>query len=143
MMNGYLGVYVSASAGTGNRINGNRIFGHLLQGIELGDDGNDTNDAGDPDGGPNRRQNYPQIAAAFAGGNILYSFNSTPSRTFRLEFFASPTCNNFGHGEGETYLGSTNVTTDGSGNTAVTMVSFGTLTLGNVITATATDLTGL
>ncbi len=59
--------------------------------------------------------------------------------SFRIEFFASVSCDPSGNGEGQTFLGSTTVTTDGSCNAAFNAtVPVGTAS--QVITATATLL---
>ncbi len=52
---------VTVASGTGNAIRANAIFRNDGIGIDLGDDGPDTNDAGDTDSGPNNRQNYPKL----------------------------------------------------------------------------------
>src|SRR5438105_11848174 len=44
------------------------------------------------------------------------TLNSTANTTFRLEFFANDTIDPTGYGEGQTFAGFTNVTTNGSGN---------------------------
>jgi CSLREA domain-containing protein len=88
-------------------------------GIDLGDDGPDTNDAGDADDGPNRRQNRPTIASAEIDGSDQLVASGTlatvASELFYLDYYAnSITC---GQGaEAETSLGSDAVVTDGSGN---------------------------
>jgi titin len=97
----------------------NAIFSNGGLGIDLGDDGVTANDAGDADAGGNNMQNYPVLTSAttWAGGTaVAGSLASTPNATFRVEFFASAAPDASGHGEGETYLGSTQVTTDASGN---------------------------
>ncbi len=111
-----------------------------------------ANDPGDGDSVfGNLGQNYPVItSAAVSAGHAIVSgtLNSTASKTFRLEFFSNQACNTpsptpgapaSDFGEGQTFLGSTSVTTDASGN-----ASFGPLSLPvpagqAVITSTATD----
>lgn len=44
------------------------------------------------------------------------TFNSTPNTTFRVEFFSSETADDSGYGEGETFLGFQDITTDVNGN---------------------------
>ena len=102
------------------------------------------NDDGDADTGANDLQNHPVITSAVASaGSVTVSgtLNSTPSTAFRLEFFASEICDPSGHGEGQQFIGTADVTTDSSGNTA-----FGPLTFAAPddaeITATATDPAG-
>src|SRR5439155_1649183 len=57
--------------------------------------------------------------------------------SFRLEFFANAACDTNGFGEGQIFLGFTNVTTDASGNAAFA-VAFTNVSR-SIFTATATD----
>ena len=101
------------------------------------------NDADDVDTGGNSLQNFPVIDFASSDGSQLAvsgSFNSLATRTYRIEFFLSDEYAN-GHGQGETYLGSINVTTDGSGNATFATTMAATIPTGMQVTATATDLT--
>jgi hypothetical protein len=125
---------------------GNSITGNALLGINnSAPDVVTANDAGDGDSGPNDLQNFPVITAAtLGGGNVTVSgtLNSTASATFRVELFSSPSCDTTGFGEGATFLGAVDVTTDGGGNG-----SFGPAVLAipagqPVITATATNPAG-
>ena len=139
--NGGLGVHVFD--GTGNAILGNAIFSNSALGIDLFPDGVTPNDTGDGDTGANNLQNFPTLSQAFLVGGTTQvggSLNSTASRTFRVEFFANAACDASGNGEGETFLGAINVTTDGSGDTFFN-ATVGAASVGDQITATATDLT--
>jgi uncharacterized repeat protein (TIGR01451 family) len=131
------------TTGTGIVLNANSIFSNQGLGIDLGNDGITPNDAGDPDTGPNNLQNYPVLTAmSSAGANtaIQGTFNSTPNTTFKLEFFSNTSCSPTGFGEGETFLGSQQVSTDANGNVAFTAQLTGvSLPAGAVVTATATD----
>ena len=81
---------------------------------------------GDDDRRPDHHQRYAEQHAR---------------RTFRIEFFASAVGDASGYGEGERYLGSTTVTTDGTGNATFTSPAFtAAVLIGERITATATDL---
>ncbi|MGB7306885.1 MAG: DUF4347 domain-containing protein, partial [Burkholderiaceae bacterium] len=135
-------------AGGSVAILGNSIFNNSSQGIDLGDNNTvQANDAGDADTGANNLQNFPVLTSANGTGGdtvIIGSLNSAAATNYRIEFFSSPTGDGSGHGEGQTYLGFTTVTTDGSGdvsfNTNLTGVS---VTPGHVVSATATvDLGG-
>ena len=102
-------------------IRGNRIFNNGLLGIDLttasGVDGVTPNDPGDADIGPNDLQNYPVLTGA-TPVSVAGTLNSTPDRTFTLEFFSNSECDPSGYGEGETFQPTTapaTVTTDGSG----------------------------
>jgi hypothetical protein len=142
--NAWSGVQVGPDAGsTNNAILGNSIFANGRLGIALGNDDGITplpNDPGDADSGPNNRQNYPVITSITQGStNIIYStLTSTPSATFRIEFFASASPDSTGYGEGQTFLGATNVTTDTNGLASTVLVCPCSIE-GEWITVTATD----
>ena len=139
---------------SGNLIRSNQIFANGF-GIDLEEPGScngvqcgggpTLNDPGDSDGiadGANELQNFPVITSAVSGGGettITYSLNSHPSTPYTLEFFANDACNSSGYGEGQTVIGSKDITTDANGNYSSTD-SFPTpLGAGPVVTATATD----
>ncbi len=127
---------------TGNSILGNSIFGNAALGIDLGGDGVTPNDACDVDTGSNNLQNFPVITlASIAAGNVTISgtLNSTASTAFRLEFFSNASCDPSGNGEGQTFLGFTNVTTDGACNASFGPLVFPVPPGQTAITATATD----
>jgi hypothetical protein len=130
------------------RIRGNVIGpnGSLQQdglGIDLGHDGVTPNDPGDGDTGPNNLQNFPVLTQASSPGgttSVQGSLNSTANTSFSLQFFSSPVCDPSGHGEGQTFLGSTPVTTDGAGNAG--FAASLPATAGSFVTATVTDPAG-
>ena len=98
------------------------------------------NDAGDGDAGANNLQNFPVLTSATSGSTTIEgTLNSASNTQFRLEFFANTACDPSGFGEGETFLGSTDVTTDGSGNASFTVTFPATVPVGQFITSTATD----
>lgn len=138
--NGGNGLFMSN--GAGRAILGNSIFANGKRGIRLFVDGNDTqtvNDPGDADTGPNGLQNYPVITTAATGvanTSISGTLNSTPNTSFRIEFFASEMADPSGFGEGQTFLGFADVTTDAGGDASfsVDLANAG----GPIITATAT-----
>jgi hypothetical protein len=138
------GVTVDTQA-TGNSILANSMFSDQFA-IDLNSDGITSNDPGDGDTGGNNLQNYPFLtSASSAGGNTTIggTLNSTPSTAFRIEFFSNTTLDGSGYGPGETFLGSTTVTTDGSGNAPFTVNTGSATASGKFITATATNnLTG-
>ncbi len=141
------GVSVAPAAGAGHAFLGNRIFGNGALGIDLEANGVTANDAGDGDSGANNLQNFPVLTSAVSsGGNttITGTLNSTAGTAFRVEFFSSSTGDASGYGEGQTYLGFTSVTTNGSGNAAINATLTGvTVTAGHKVSATATvDLGG-
>ena len=134
---------VAVFSGTGNDILGNSIHSNTGIGIDLSPDGVTGNDGGDGDGGANNLQNFAVVTDASKGSTIIDgTLNSTPSTTFRLEFFANDACDGSGNGEGQTFLGFQNVTTDGTGNVTFTATLTTTPTsVGQFITSTATDPT--
>ena len=144
--NGFAGVVVFS--GTGNAILGNSISantGASGLGIELIDPfhGVTPNDARDEDTGANNLQNFPVVTSAIGGSTrIEGTLNSTPNTQFRLELFSNSACDPSGFGEGETFLGFTDVTTDGSGNASFTVTLSTSVAAGQSITATATDPDG-
>lgn len=103
-----------------------------------------TNDFLDSDLGRNRRQNYPELSSAAFGGNTTITgvLNSAAFSTYRIEFFANTVAHPSGFGEGEIYLGFTNVTTDVNGAAAYEVAFPGVLATKPYITATATDADG-
>jgi uncharacterized repeat protein (TIGR01451 family)/CSLREA domain-containing protein len=138
--NGSVGVSVNVA--TGNRIQRNSIHDNLGLGIDLSPDGATANDANDSDVGANGLQNFPVLTSASSsdGSTTLGgTLNTTANKTFRLEFFANNACDPSGKGEGQTFIGSTSVMTDGSGDASFSLMLG---TLGPFITATATDPDG-
>ena len=140
------GVRLETDAGIDNSLLGNAIHSNQQLGVDLGTNGVTTNDNGDGDTGANNLQNFPVLTSASTDGanlNVVGTFNSLASTTYRLEFFASTTADASGHGEAERYLGFVTVTTDGSGNATFNTTLAATVGLGEFITATATvDLGG-
>ena len=123
---------------------GNSIHSNGGLGISFNGPSPSVNDAGDGDTGANDLQNYPVITSAVAaGGSVTVSgtLNSTPSTAFRLEFFASEFCDATGFGEGQQFIGTTDVTTDANGDASFGPLSFAAPDDAE-ITATATDPAG-
>jgi len=130
---------------TGGLIIGNSIQSNAGLGIDLGPDGVTPNDAGDGDSGPNSLQNFPVLATADAtGGNVIITgaLNSTPSSLFNVYFYASPSCDPSGYGEGASELGGISLMTDASGNAAITADLTAPVFSGDTITALAHDFVG-
>jgi hypothetical protein len=139
------GVTVDSIAGSVT-IRGNQIFANGALGIDLFDArgaGVTPNDQDDVDSqGGNHLQNFPVIEHAVTVGPaviLVGSLNSTPSRRFALDFFASPTSDPSGHGEGAFYLGSTIINTDAGGDAFFNKMIALPVPNGWVVTATATD----
>jgi len=145
--NAGIGVMVT-SLGDGCPILGNSIYSNSALGIDLltptSATGVSTNDPGDPDTGGNFRQNFPVLTRATTDTNsttIAGSLNSRSNTTFRLEFFDSAACDPGGFGEGQVFVGLTNVVTDAVGNIAFAFTVSPGLAFGRFVTATATDPT--
>jgi len=138
------GVYVQS--GTGNAILGNSIFSNNGLGIDLDPlNAVNPNDSCDSDVGANNRQNFPIITSAKTDPNtttIQGTLNSTANTQLRIEFFANASCNPASNGEGQTFLGFTNATTDASCNASFSFSAPNAAITGPVITATATDSNG-
>ena len=146
--NGGPGILADFSASyAGWTIRGNSIHSNAGLGFDLEAGGVDPNDIGDADDGPNRLQNFPIVSSVTdMGGStrIQGILHSTPSTTFDLDFYANPACSNFPREflEGESYIGSSQVTTDGSGKFEFDVTLPVTVEAGARITATATDPAG-
>ena len=140
--NSYTGVIVNAPAAAGNAWLGNLIRGNAGLGIDLGNDGVTANDAGDADSGPNNLQNHPVLSSvnsALGDTTVVGTINSNPGRTLRIELFSTAAGAASGHGQAETYLGFTTVTTDGSGDASFAIVLPGlTVPSGHAVSAIAT-----
>jgi CSLREA domain-containing protein len=139
------GVIVQGTA-SDNMVSGNRISSNGLLAIDLGpSDGVTANDLDDPDVGPNALQNFPVLSVADASpvdSLVEGSLNSIPNSSFRVEFFANSTCDNSQHGEGDRFLGFTDVTTTAAGMASFSVVLPAWIADGDAIAATATSDTG-
>ena len=134
------GVGVRNNQSSGNRIEGNSIFGNGDLGIDQETVGVSLNDAGDTDAA----QNFPVLTSVSNSGgmtNITGKLNSAASTIYRIEFFANDAIDPSGYGEGQIFLGFKNVTTNGSGNVSFTQ-TFSQIAAGQQVTATATAPTG-
>ena len=133
------GVELVAAAGAGNQIVSNEIYSNGGLGIDLNGDGVSANDALDTDVGPNSLVNFPdQIAAIESGGSVTVYFNlDVPAGSYRIEFFKNPSgADPSGNGEGQVFVGSTNVLHPGGGTAPFSHALPGAL--GDIVTATAT-----
>lgn len=138
--NGGDGIFIGPTGGTGHGIFENSIHSNGGLGIDLGPDGVTANDPQDPDTGPNNLQNFPVITTVTPGAGTVTvqgTLNSVPSTNFTILIYNSPVCDPSGNGEGQTFLGSTNVTTDAGGNAPFIVVFPVSLAGGSVVTATA------
>jgi Calx-beta domain/Carboxypeptidase regulatory-like domain len=119
----------------------NSIYSNGGTGIDLaGTLGISANDTGDADTGPNGLQNFPTLLKV-SPTQLYGTLNSKPNQTYAVDFFQNTTCDSTGNGEGKQLLGSTNITTNGSGNATYNLTGF-VVSVGQVVTATATDSSG-
>jgi parallel beta-helix repeat protein len=136
---------IGIHSAAGNMVRGNSIFSNNGLGIDLADDGVTANDPLDPDTGPNDLQNYPVLTLAenSAGSTIIQGIvHSVPSSTFILDFYSTSSLDPSNYGEGDVWLDSTCVTTDGAGNGLFAKSVTPEITIGSYITATATNSGG-
>lgn len=130
---------------TENRILCNEIAGNSLIGIDLGKDQFSFSDPGDSDIGPNEQQNAPVLDALEVNGEtavVTGTLFSRPNESFRIEFFSGAGRTEIGFGDGGTYAGMMDVTTDSDGNGGLAVALSTDLLRGDSIVATATDASG-
>jgi parallel beta-helix repeat protein len=135
------GPEAASQALSGNTVRANSIFANGGLGIDLSGDGISFNDAGDVDG----LQNFPALTEVRHGGrriDITGTLDSAPDTTYTLDFYASRASDPSGFGEGERYLGSATVSTDGNGHGSFDVLLDGKVRLDEAIAATATDPSG-
>jgi hypothetical protein len=129
---------VNVAGGSGNSIVGNSIFGNAALGIDLGVDGVTGNDPDDLDSGANDLQNHPEITGATTT-SVDWTLDSRPLTRYRIEFFGNgSSCDDSGNGEGQTFLGSTYVSTDSRGEVDDSTALTTAVAVGDLVTATAT-----
>lgn len=140
------GVWVRSNQSS-NPITQNSIYSNTITGITLMQSSpgiplpNDVLDADTVPG--NHGQNYPVLntpAISAGSATITGTLNSQASKNYRIEFFANAVCGPTGYGEGQTFIGSVNVTTNGSGNANIGPVTLAVPAGQSVITSTATDI---
>ncbi|BDT69843.1 hypothetical protein os1_40350 [Comamonadaceae bacterium OS-1] len=137
------GIALNSTAGTGNSLLRNVVYSNVGIGIDLGGNSVTANDTGDGDAGANNLQNFPVLTLAKTDAStqltVSGTLNSSVSSYYRIEFFAAPTGDASGYGEGQTYLGFVNVATNGSGNASFsTTLSGVAVPVGYAVSATAT-----
>jgi len=131
---------IVVSAGGGNTITRNSIRNNGGLPVDLGNDGQDSNDAGDSDTGVNGGQNFPVLTSAdvsLAGTTIEGTLNAVPSQTYHIELFAS-----VGTSDADVLFHAFDVTTDANGDAPLSVSLLNKYPAGESITATATDSNG-
>jgi CSLREA domain-containing protein len=125
------------TSNSGNSISGNSIFSNGGMGIDLlGGAGNLL---------PNNLMSAPTVGAATPAATSTVVQGTlkraaSPNMTVRVELFSSPRCGSGSSGQGQTFLGSTDATTDASGNASFS-ANVSPLSPGEIVTATATNTT--
>jgi hypothetical protein len=127
-------------------VRGNRIFRNVSRGFAPDWAAPAPNDPGDADTGANNLQNSPMITGIDYGPPTVVhaTFNSMPSTTFDIDFYANPVCivRPTAFPQGQDYVGSTSVTTNASGDATIDFVLPAPLLVGQGVTAMATDPDG-
>ena len=137
------GISITSTAGAGNSIIANSIYGNVGLGIDLGTTGVTANDNLDGDTGANNLQNTPVITTATTNGTtvtISGSLNTVASTAgILIHFYATPSNGNINTRQARRYLGSTTVSTNASGNATFSNVALSSaVSAGEVVTATTT-----
>lgn len=149
------GTGVLVRSGNRNPILSNIIVNNGALGIDLvanaasagsisGDGPTPNDDTGDADTGANDLVNFPVIGKVNAGSNSITingTYTGIASRTFLVQFFLNDYADPTGYGQGALLLGQVEVTTNASGQATFAPTFPGTIQLGQVVTATATDTT--
>ncbi|MFN0158351.1 MAG: carbohydrate binding domain-containing protein [Bacteroidota bacterium] len=126
----------------GNAILENSIFENGELGIDLGGDGVGfaTKLVQRVEGGPNNYQDFPELHfAAFDLQGVAGSMFAEPLADYEIRFYRNIEADPSGYGEGEEFIGSTSVTTNGDGLGVFYAELPGELVAGEYVTATATD----
>ena len=116
------GIYLDPTAGVGNTIRFNRVYGNGgLSGIV-----NDTNNP-----------NTPTLTAALGGNSsrIFGGFQGVAGKSYLVDFYTSDA-----GGTAKVYLGSTNYLANGVGIVSIDSIFLGAMPFNTVITATATRI---
>jgi CSLREA domain-containing protein len=141
--NGKDGVAVHLDA-RDNRVLFNSVHDNAEGGIDLRtlvDDGPTANDPGDADTGPNGLQDKPVLSSAKTSATsttVRGKLNSTPNKTFKIQFFSNPS----GTEEGKKFLGQKSVSTDASGNATFSFSPAQKVGVQRTVTATTTNPAG-
>ncbi|MBS1795695.1 MAG: carboxypeptidase regulatory-like domain-containing protein, partial [Acidobacteria bacterium] len=143
---------VLIDGGVGNTIRHNSIHDNNGLGIDLTPwspfvepDGVTPNDdcGQDADIGGNLLQNYPELFAPTVNGDgatvVDGVLKTAGLQNYTIDFYSNGQADPTEHGEGETFLGSIQVATNGNGFGSFTFTSAGPVNPSFLITATATD----
>jgi hypothetical protein len=141
--NGKAGVRITSGSASNvnNMISVNLIYSNAELGIDLDTAGVSLNDDGDLDVGANRLQNYPVLYSATTGSLVFAGRLDTdrPSKRYTISLYLNDEADPSGYGEGQYYLGSTDVWTDAGGDAEFLNCMFtNEVRTGQYVTATAT-----
>lgn len=143
--NSGFGVHLQGGAAAiRNVIRGNALYSNNSLGIALGFNAQLANDAMDADTGENGLQNHAVVTGASLAADqtsVAGTLHSVPDTEWTIDFYASPSCEPTGAGEGAQYLGSTMVTTDSNGDASFD-ASLPARAAGRIITSTVTGPEG-
>ena len=128
----YCGVRVRTGAAN-NFISGNSIFSNGALGIDLSPTDGSTAagvnaivdcESGIAAGAANAGQNFPTLASIYSGTStrIRGTMDGKTGNAYALQFFASPSGDASGYGEGQVYLGQTNLTLGATCSTNFTRI---------------------
>lgn len=137
--NGRNGVWVVD--GQSHAVLSNSISANADLGIDLAKMGVTPNDVGDGDTGANHRQNAPVLTSVetLSGETkVEGSIQTTANTEVTIQFFSNTFRSANGYGQGEALLGETTVTTNGSGDSAFSVIFDEALDRGVTVAATAT-----
>ena len=144
----YSGVRVRDGSAN-NLISANAIFGNGGLGIDLGNYGpNPIYDceSGIAAGAADAGQNFPVLTDAYSGGGatrIRGTLDSISGKTYLLQFFASPSGDPSGYGEGQMFLGQTYFALEGACSSSFTVSLPVSVPSNWVVSATATSPPGV
>jgi hypothetical protein len=131
-----------------NTVSANSIHSNGGLGIDLAasglttPDGVSANDPLDSDAGGNELLNFPvvtSISATADSTRVGVSYSGMPNELITVQIFSSSTCHATGYGEGEAFLGSDMLLTNGSGLGSKTITVPGVVSYGRFVTATAIE----
>ncbi len=128
------------------RVRGNRFVDNSALGIDVwlsgGITGPTPDDSPDVDGA----QNFPVITSVDYGASttVHASFTSAPSTTYDVDFYSAPACASKPAlpTQGQDFAGTTQLTTDGSGNATIDFTLPVVLSAGQPVVAVAISPTG-
>ena len=93
-------------------------------------------------GNGNDLQVAPVLSSATSSGSgtsVLGTLTASPNATYQIQFFANPAADPSGFGQGQTYLVTKTVTTNGSGVASFSFTIKPAVPAGEVVSATATS----